>query len=70
MILTDREIKIALARGALVIDPLPDERAFASTSVDLTLIRPSANTESLSGGWISQSIQALRSSITMRCWSR
>ncbi len=37
MILTDREIKMALERGALIIDPRPDERAFASTSVDLTL---------------------------------
>ncbi|MGH7101172.1 MAG: dCTP deaminase [Acetobacteraceae bacterium] len=37
MILTDREIKIALERGSLVIDPRPDERAFASTSIDLTL---------------------------------
>jgi dCTP deaminase len=37
MILTDREIKMALERGALIIDPRPDEHAFASTSVDLTL---------------------------------
>jgi dCTP deaminase len=37
LILTDREIKMALARGVLIIDPQPDERAFASTSVDLTL---------------------------------
>jgi dCTP deaminase len=37
VILTDREIKMALQRGSLIIDPLPDERAFASTSVDLTL---------------------------------
>lgn len=37
MILTDREIKMALARESLVIDPRPDEQAFASTSVDLTL---------------------------------
>jgi dCTP deaminase len=28
---------MALERGSLVIDPRPDERAFASTSVDLTL---------------------------------
>jgi dCTP deaminase len=37
VILTDREIKMALERGSLIIDPRPDERAFASTSVDLTL---------------------------------
>lgn len=37
MILTDREIKIALAEGMITIDPRPGERAFSSTSVDLTL---------------------------------
>jgi dCTP deaminase len=37
MILTDREIKMALQRGAIVIDPQPAQNAFASTSVDLTL---------------------------------
>jgi dCTP deaminase len=37
VILTDREIKMALERGSLIIDPRPDERSFASTSVDLTL---------------------------------
>lgn len=37
MILTDREIKNSIASGLIVIDPRPDERAYASTSVDLTL---------------------------------
>lgn len=37
MILTDREIQIALQHEAIIIDPLPDERAYSSTSVDLTL---------------------------------
>jgi dCTP deaminase len=37
MILTDREIKMVLERGSIVIDPHPGESAFASTSVDLTL---------------------------------
>ena len=37
MILTDREIRLALIRKELVIDPEPGEKAFASTSVDLTL---------------------------------
>jgi dCTP deaminase len=38
VILTDREIKIAIARGLISIDPLPDEaKAFSSTAVDLTL---------------------------------
>ena len=37
MILTDREIQIALEHGAIIIDPLPTEQAYSSTSVDLTL---------------------------------
>jgi dCTP deaminase len=37
LILTDREIQIAIDRGIIVIDPPPQERAFSSTSVDLTL---------------------------------
>ena len=38
MILTDREIKIAIARGLIIIDPPPDQDiAFTSTAVDLTL---------------------------------
>ncbi len=37
MILTDREIKISLRSGQIVIDPAPDPDAFDSTTVDLTL---------------------------------
>jgi len=37
VILTDREIKMALERESLVINPRPRENSFASTSVDLTL---------------------------------
>lgn len=37
MILTDREIKLALQKETLIIDPRPTDIAFASTSVDLTL---------------------------------
>ncbi len=37
MILTDREIAIALDCGQLIIDPRPSQVAFSSTSVDLTL---------------------------------
>jgi dCTP deaminase len=38
MILTDREIKIAISGGLIEIDPPPDENiAFTSTAVDLTL---------------------------------
>jgi dCTP deaminase len=37
LILTDREIQTAIGRGAIVIDPSPSEKAYSSTSVDLTL---------------------------------
>jgi dCTP deaminase len=37
LILTDREIQIAIERGLIKIDPRPTEKAFSSTSVDLTL---------------------------------
>jgi dCTP deaminase len=37
VILTDREIQIALSRGQIVIDPPPQTEAYSSTSVDLTL---------------------------------
>jgi len=37
LILTDREIQIAIERELIKIDPRPDEKAFSSTSVDLTL---------------------------------
>jgi dCTP deaminase len=37
MILTDREIRLALQSGTLTIRPAPTEEAYASTSVDLTL---------------------------------
>ncbi len=37
MILTDREIQIALSRKQIIIDPLPQAIAYSSTSVDLTL---------------------------------
>jgi dCTP deaminase len=37
VILTDREIQIALSRRQIKIDPLPQPVAYSSTSVDLTL---------------------------------
>jgi dCTP deaminase len=37
VILTDREIKLALEKKLILIDPTPDENAFSSTAVDLTL---------------------------------
>lgn len=37
MILTDREIQTAISRGTIIIDPAPPEKAYSSTSVDLTL---------------------------------
>jgi dCTP deaminase len=37
VILTDREIQIALEAGSITIDPAPRGEAYSSTSVDLTL---------------------------------
>ena len=37
MILTDREIQIAIEQNLIFIDPVPSADAFSSTSVDLTL---------------------------------
>lgn len=37
MILTDREIKASLANGLIIIEPTPDQDAYESTTVDLTL---------------------------------
>src|SRR5258707_12922981 len=37
MILSDREIRAALERGAVVIDPLPAAKAWSSPAVDLSL---------------------------------
>jgi dCTP deaminase len=40
MILTDREIQLALANRQIEITPPPDDDAYGSTSVDLTLDAP------------------------------
>jgi dCTP deaminase len=37
VIFTDREIKLALDKKALIIEPRPGDEAFSSTSIDLTL---------------------------------
>lgn len=37
MILTDREIQIAIENKLIEVDPLPSETAYSSTSLDLTL---------------------------------
>jgi len=37
VILTDREIRTAIRKGSIIIDPAPSEDAYSSTSVDLTL---------------------------------
>jgi hypothetical protein len=37
MILTDREIRASLANGLIIIEPLPADEAYDSTTVDLTL---------------------------------
>ena len=50
MILTDREIQIALQQKQLKIDPPPTPDSYASTSVDLTLGRTFALWEAREGG--------------------
>lgn len=37
MILTDREIQIALENGSILVDPSPTDDQYSSTSLDLTL---------------------------------
>jgi len=37
VILTDREIQIALSRNQILIEPSPAVEAYSSTSIDLTL---------------------------------
>ena len=39
MVLTDREIQVAIDSRQIIIDPLPDESAYSSTSLDLKLSR-------------------------------
>ncbi len=39
MILTDREIQIAIQSGSILVDPSPSETQYSSTSLDLTLDR-------------------------------
>jgi dCTP deaminase len=53
MILTDREIEIALDRGQISIDPRPPREALSSTSIDLTLARAFAE-------WSAKAGQAIR----------
>jgi dCTP deaminase len=53
MILTDREIEIALDRGQISIDPRPPREALSSTSIDLTLARAFAE-------WSAKPGQAIR----------
>ncbi len=50
MILTDREIQIALDRELIIIDPPPKGDAFSSTSVDLTLDPTISEFEKKPGG--------------------
>jgi dCTP deaminase len=37
MVLTDREIQAAIQHRQIIIDPPPDQIAYSSTSLDLTL---------------------------------
>src|SRR5436190_851914 len=40
MILTDREIQLAMENGQIEITPEPDDEAYSSTSLDFTLSEP------------------------------
>ncbi len=51
MILTDREIKLALTKEQIIIEQAPSEEAFHSTAVDLTL-NPKARTFRIENGII------------------
>jgi len=53
MILTDREIEIALERGQISIEPRPSREALSSTSIDLTLANTFAE-------WLARPGQAIR----------
>jgi len=37
MVLTDREIQIAIENSQIIVDPRPNELSYSSTSLDLTL---------------------------------
>jgi dCTP deaminase len=52
VILTDREIQIAIHEGNLTIDPAPGPDAYSSTSVDLTLGRTFAEWQVVKGSLI------------------
>src|SRR5277367_6154512 len=39
MVLTDREIQVAMENGQIVVEPFPDQIAYSSTSLDLTFSR-------------------------------
>ena len=49
MILTDREIQLALENKQIEVNPLPDDSAFSSTSLDLTLDEPGDLWERMAG---------------------
>jgi dCTP deaminase len=56
MILSDREIQAALARGAFHIDPLPDPTAWSSTALDLTLDKELRKWKELSDGSVEAAV--------------
>jgi deoxycytidine triphosphate deaminase len=61
VILTDREIKLAILNRLIIIEPTPDEKAFSSTAVDLTLDENiSEFKEGGTGGLSRLSIQATK----------
>jgi dCTP deaminase len=49
MILTDREIQLAIENGQIEVTPLPGDDAYSSTSLDLTLSEPGEIWKKLNG---------------------
>jgi len=49
MILTDREILLAIGNGQIVVDPVPEEDAISATSLDLTLADSGETWQALPG---------------------
>jgi dCTP deaminase len=56
VILTDREIRLAIQNRLIVIDPAPNEKAFSSTAIDLTLDENISELKEGEGGGLEQAI--------------
>jgi len=74
VILTDREIELAIKHGQIELDPPPDDDAYSSTSLDLTLAENAEIWESPKGvklfpgtvGFKYDTLKALKKSISLK----